>query len=193
MGRRNSIDQRLIIMEGPDGCGKTNIGKALSRYYNIPYFKISTEADNWRNNKFKEALEFDQTWASQFFEQTGISAICDRMYPSEWTYSKVYSRQTNPDVLEHVDEKFARCNCIIIICRRRDYSVVSDDLVKGIDTLELIDYQYGAFIEWTRCSKIEIYVDDFESRSDQLRYLVPKLNEMFYANSTNFAGRKKGA
>jgi len=67
--------QTVIIMEGPDGCGKTEIGKALSKQFGIPYFKVNSEHENWRKGKFKEALEFDQTYITQFLKQTGHSRL----------------------------------------------------------------------------------------------------------------------
>ena len=42
----------LLILEGPDRCGKTEIGQALAKKLNISYFKNSTEHDSFVNETF---------------------------------------------------------------------------------------------------------------------------------------------
>ena len=39
-------NQRVIIFEGPDGCGKSNIAEAVSHLLNIPIFK---NEDEWQH------------------------------------------------------------------------------------------------------------------------------------------------
>ena len=64
------MKQQIYIFDSPDGTGKTEIGKELSRRINIPYFKMTTEHENWRKGTFKEALRFDQTYIVEFLKQT---------------------------------------------------------------------------------------------------------------------------
>src|SRR3954464_5618431 len=92
-------EQWRIIFDSPDGTGKTNIAQALAKELRVPYFRMGSQHDNWRARKFKEALEFDQTYISEFLSQTKHSVIIDRAYPSEWVYSRVYGRETNEEVL----------------------------------------------------------------------------------------------
>ena len=40
-----SSSQQIIIFEGPDGCGKTNISTSLSKDIRVPYFK---NKDEWK-------------------------------------------------------------------------------------------------------------------------------------------------
>ena len=47
--------QRIIIFEGPDGCGKTNIAAELSRRLNIPVFKNDQE---WSHFGTQDAAEY---------------------------------------------------------------------------------------------------------------------------------------
>jgi len=163
--------QEVIILEGPDGCGKTNIGLALAKNTSIPYFKVNSEHENWRNGRFKEALEFDQTYISQFLQQTKHSCIIDRAYPSEWVYSDVFDRESNDHVLFEVDKRFAELGAIIVICRRHDYSSVKDELVESSHLIAL-DETYKAFVAWTECSVVEIFVDDFQ---DDIALQLPKI------------------
>ena len=39
------MTQRLIIFEGPDLCGKTNIAEAVSKQFGIPVYKSGREHD----------------------------------------------------------------------------------------------------------------------------------------------------
>ena len=168
--------QRIIILEGPDGCGKTNIGQELSRRTGIPYFKPTLEREMWKNNTFKTALEYDQPYIAQFLKQVGCSVIMDRAYPSEWVYSQVYKRETNPAVLRQVDHAFACLGTDIIVCWRDDYSKnEKDDLVQG-EKLQLLSDKYHEFMKWTECNKIPINVNHYKNDLDlELKYLLDLL------------------
>ena len=167
------MNQRIIVLEGPDGCGKTEIGKGLAKRIGVPYFKMNTEAQNWRKGKFKEALEFDQTYLVQFLKQTGYSAVIDRAWPSEWVYSRVFKRDTNPNVLFDVDRAFAGLGTRIIIPWREDYSRNRhDDLVPNSKLIELHE-AYFDFMEWTACDTIPINVDFYENNLErELSYIL---------------------
>lgn len=170
--------QRIIILEGPDGCGKTNIGQELSRRTGIPYFKPTLERAMWKNNTFKTALEYDQPYIAQFLEQTGCSVIMDRAYPSEWVYSQVYKRETNPAVLRQVDDAFAKLGAQIIVTWRDDYSKnEKDDLVQG-DKLQLLSDKYFEFIKWSKCDCIPINVNYYKNDLEaELKYLFDILKD----------------
>lgn len=174
---------KIIIMEGPDGCGKTEIGKGLSKVLGIPYFKMTTEVQNWRKGKFKEALEFDQTYLLQFLKQTGHSAIIDRAYPSEWVYSQVYNRETNEDIMQMIDYGFSKLDTHIVIPWREDYSNNRhDDLVTN-DKLQAIHDKYFEFMKWTGCDKIPINVDRYKNDlGRELDYLVPILTGAYHVD-----------
>jgi len=43
--------QQVIIFDGPDGCGKTNIAAALSDALGVPVFKNQFEWDNYEIEK----------------------------------------------------------------------------------------------------------------------------------------------
>ena len=55
-----NLAQNIIIFEGPDGCGKTNIATALSGHLNIPYFKNESEWEFFENDPsyFVNALTY---------------------------------------------------------------------------------------------------------------------------------------
>lgn len=169
------MSQTIVILEGPDGCGKTEISRALSKEIGIPYFKVDSERDNWEHDTFKHALWFDYT-LPQLLRVTKSSFIADRGYPSEWVYSRVFGRATNDLMLEKTDRGFAELGTTIIVPVRRDYSKARyDDLVPN-DKLEALHDTYMQFISWTACNVIKIYVDDF---GNDLKQQIPALLEVW--------------
>lgn len=155
--------QRIYIFDSPDGTGKTEIAKGLSWRIDVPYFKMTTEHENWRKGTFKEALRFDQTYIAEFLRQTRYDAILDRAYPAEWVYSRVFKRDTDELVLHKVDKQFADLGTTIIIPLRQDYSSSRPDEVVPREKLRELHDAYLQFAQWTKCNVIKLYVDDFDN------------------------------
>jgi thymidylate kinase len=154
----------LLALEGPDQCGKTQIAADLSRQLGIPVFKNSGEwfTDLRDPSYFKNLLTYGATFLADFLCQTRASAIMDRNYASEWVYSRHFGRATDERVLRKVDEKFAEAGGKIVICRRKSYNGIRDDLHSYIDSHELkgLDSLYQEFEKWTACEVLTIWVDD---------------------------------
>lgn len=169
-------DRKIIIVDGPDGCGKTNIAQGLSLDLGIPYFKVKTEHENWRKGKFKEALQFDQTYISQFLKQVKVDVIIDRAYPAEWVYSQVFGRETDMECLDRVDAAFADLGAIILIPLRHDYSANRDDELVDKERLPSLHQKYLEFRRWTRCETVTIYVDSYGNElKSEIEAIRPKL------------------
>ena len=181
-------EQRIIIFDSPDGTGKTNMAQALAKRMDIPYFRMPTQHDNWRKNKFKEALEFDQVYMAEFLKQTKTSVIVDRAYPSEWVYSQAYGRETNPDVLERVDSAFARLGTNIIIPLRSDYSKNRKDVVVQKDMLPVLDRLYREFAAWTHCHTVIV---DPDSLGNDVDKEIPFIEKNLCFSRLVLEGRKK--
>lgn len=154
----------LIALEGPDMGGKTQIAAELSHQLGIPVFKNSGEwfTDLRDPSYFKNLLTYGATFLADFLCQTRASAIMDRNYASEWVYSRHFSRETNEEVLRKVDQKFAEAGGKIVICRRKSYNGICDDLHSYIDAhaLEGLDSLYEEFTRWTSCEVLTVWVDD---------------------------------
>ena len=154
----------LLSFEGPDRCGKSEIAAELSRQLEVPVFKNTGEwtTDLKDPSYFKNLLVFGGTFLIDFIYQTKPSAILDRHYPSEWVYSRYFDRETDDEILRKVDEKFAKAGGKIVICRRKSYNGIRDDLHSYIDssTLEGLDSLYEEFAKWTRCEVLTVWVDD---------------------------------
>lgn len=178
------MDQKIIIFDSPDGTGKTSIAKSLSEEMKIPYFRRGSQHDNWNNDNFKKALEFDQTYITDFLTQTKHSVILDRAYPSEWVYSRVFHRETNDEVLEEVDLAFARLQTIIVIPLLNNYDNCNDLIIPN-DKLRQIHNMYNDFVRWTTCNVIIMYSDEYEKNVDlQIPTLMSEIN-IIYRNKRN--------
>lgn len=154
----------LLSFEGPDRCGKSEIAAELSRQLGIPVFKNTGEwiTDLKDPSYFKNLLVFGGTFLIDFICQTRPSAILDRHYPSEWVYSRYFNRETDNDILRKIDEKFAEAGGKIVICRRKSYNGICDDLHSYVDSnaLKGLDALYEEFTRWTKCEVLTVWVDD---------------------------------
>ena len=154
----------VVILDGPDGCGKTNIADALSEILGVPVFKNKGE---WKffskedNGFFKTCLKYSHTHLLEFLQQTGHGTIFDRAYPSEYVYSDVFDRETCHDALRWCDKKCADMGVKIIIPVRTSYSGVIDqfDFVDE-DILKDVHRKYIEFSNWTECECLILNVDD---------------------------------
>lgn len=156
---------KRIFLEGPDGCGKTNISRSLSNLIRAPYFKVSTEFSNWAKGTFEDSIPFD-ILLPQFVEQTKAQFVSDRCYISEIVYSDVFGRRTKLDALWNLDSYWASLGAIVVMPLRREYSVVVDELVKPADMQRIHD-SYLRYTKRTRCDVIQIFVDDFNNKTNE--------------------------
>lgn len=148
------LPQRVIIFDGPDMCGKSNIARELSQRIGVPYFKASSEHETFlhRQSRFIDQLEHADPRVLDFLKQTGHSVIFDRAYPSEWVYSKLLDRPTNMPVLHELDRGYAAIGAKLIVCVRSSYAGITDDIQPKFtqEVLEKQDALYRQFAGgWT--------------------------------------------
>jgi energy-coupling factor transporter ATP-binding protein EcfA2 len=171
------MNQLIVILDGPDGCGKTEIAKELARIFGKTYFKMSAERDNWTKGKFLEELRFGERRQVELFKQLGMSAVIDRGHPSEWVYSQVFGRETDMGFLREVDQEYARMGTTIIVPWREDYSKNRDDDLVPCERLQLIHDTYEEFVCWTNCRVVTInvdyYMNDLSSEVGYLLHFLP--------------------
>jgi hypothetical protein len=158
------MSQQLIIVVGPDMCGKTEIARALACKLGIPYFKASSEHETYlhEQNRFIAQLIHADTRMVDFLKQTRYSVVFDRAWPCEFAYSLVFERETSLDALRFVDDKMADMGAIVIVCRRKSYVGIVDDIdpTTTRERLEKLDAAYVDFMKWTHCKTLSLYVDD---------------------------------
>jgi len=160
------MKQQIIILDGADGCGKSNIASALADHLRVPLFK---NEDEWQyfpeGNKtdyFINAIRYAHPHLLQYFKQTGSSVILDRAYPSEFVYAEIFNRETDLAALRYCDNLCVEMDAKIIIPYRSSYADVTDqfDFVdEGL--LDKVHKLYmTSFLEWTRCEYYLLNVDD---------------------------------
>lgn len=157
--------QTIIIFDGPDGCGKTNISAELSKRIGIPVFKNDQEWSHFGTKNaaeyFRITGEYSYPFALSLLRQTGYSVIFDRAHPSEWAYSRVFGRKRCDDVIASADDMCASLDAKIIIPLRSDYSKVYDEYGVKQHHLESLDALYREYASSvTKCKTLLLNVDD---------------------------------
>lgn len=175
-------EQTIIVVCGPDMTGKTNITLALEKILKIPRFKSSSEHDMYlearvlQNDRFINGLRHADTRMVDFLEQTGHSVIFDRAWPCEYSYAKVFNRETDMDVLRYVDDKMKAMGAKVVICTRLSYRGIVDDIdpTTKEGRLKELDDAYNEFSRWTDCECMFLNVDDEDLQrevSDVLQFM----------------------
>jgi hypothetical protein len=156
--------QQIVVLSGPDMCGKTQIANELSRRTGIPCFKASTEHQSFLNeqNKFLLQLRYADPRALDIITQTGCSIIMDRGWPCEFAYSRFFNRDTDLEQLRRIDDGYAALGALVVFCYRTSYDGLVDDLSSrlGPSALASIDKSYRDFLRWTSCRTKLLNVDD---------------------------------
>lgn len=164
-----------IAFIGPDMTGKSNIAQALSKELGLPVFKNTGE---WKTklsseDYFVNLLRFGGPFLMDFMKQTNVSVIMDRFYPCELVYSKAFGRSTDMNAIEWMDNEFSKVNGKFIICLKKNYHGLVDDIYPDqLPTEKLIelDKLYKDFYRYTKCDAHILYTDD-ENLDSQLFYI----------------------
>lgn len=157
--------QNVIILDGPDCCGKTNIAHAISDTFGIPYFKNSLERDTFGvfdTEYFTKASRYIDTYMSEFLFSTRLSVVFDRNYPSEYVYPMIFGRTSDREMLRKIDDMHCQIGTKIIVPYRSSYEGIVDPVHPQIDSdaLRLLDELYQQFCGWTSCDVLRLNVDD---------------------------------
>lgn len=102
------------IVEGPDRAGKTTYAKELANKYGLEYEHLSHKDD--RRAKFYLQKLNDR------------NKVYDRLFISEYVYSKVLGRETDVDLdtLKALVETAERLGWRIVICLADDYNLTGE-------------------------------------------------------------------
>ena len=159
------MKQKIIIFEGPDKVGKTEIAKEYASRLGLKYFKNGDEGKNFldSNSYYVNLLRYADPYFLSYLKQTETSIVLDRHFPSEWVYSIAFKRKTDMDALTRTDEMLADMGAQIVICYRLSYQGREDDLFPdkiNSSMLENLHNLYITFSEWTKCHVHFLNVDD---------------------------------
>lgn len=142
----------IIIFEGADRSGKSTIANALSTQLNIPYFKVHRDKYWWDP---AVNLNYLDEGITQFIEQTQISVIIDRWVPSDYMYSKLFSRDISYHKIWEIDQRFAKMNTLLVICYKdKDKHIVDIEDADFVNP-SMYDRMLELYKEYTLQSKIK--------------------------------------
>lgn len=150
-------NQRIIIFEGPDDTGKSDIAKALSKLIGVPYFKNKIEDSIFEDGNSDNAI-YSGLYMTQFLVDTGYDIILDRFHASEFVYSEVYNRETDADSIVDMDEDLGNLNTTIVYCYKDNLEDYSDHLVDK-ETIKEIKDKYHLFFQITDCNVLLLQTD----------------------------------
>lgn len=156
--------QVVLLCGGPDCCGKTNILREIERLTGIPYYKARNEHRNFVSSQehFINELRYSDPKMVDFLYQTGVSVLVDRAYMCEFSYAQFFDRATDMRMLRKLDDEYARLGAKILICTRKSFVGIKDDLNPKLDehALQRLSVLYQNFVKWTKCQTYTLYVDD---------------------------------
>jgi hypothetical protein len=121
----------FIILEGPDGGGKSTLAQRLAEY--ITQREPDSAVEIWKKKAPVKLVDpLDEYEVPLYDYQPGANrhVICDRWHLGEWIYPEVFGRATLADTprLRHIEMTLAAKGAVMINTMR--------DLDKMIDTLD---------------------------------------------------------
>ena len=151
----------LIIFEGPDGCGKTNIAEEVGKRLGVGVYKSGKEHDIFHE---PEGQYLSLKWANyemiKLLETTKSSVIFDRFFPSEWVYSQVFNRKSDLDLVTKYDEWWSSLGGIIIWLDKHEMDV-EDELIPSSKYNE-IRTKYFEYMKNTKCRLLYLDTSDHD-------------------------------
>lgn len=171
--------RKIVIFDGADGCGKTNMALELSKLTNIPYFKNVDEHKYFINNNsyFINAITYVDTYFTSYLESAKeASIILDRSWPSEWIYSKVFKRPTNDSILNSLDLRHSKLGTKIIIPFKTELKKIVDKYKIINDNINNLMTMSIEFSKWTKCDCLLLNTND-ENLDKEMEEIINFINK----------------
>jgi len=163
--------QNLIIWEGCDGCGKTNIAAAVSEKLGIPVYKSGLEDQMFYDKDSQYlVLKHGNYEMIKLLDVANSNIMFDRFFPSEWVYSQVFNRQQGLDIVLALDEYWSRLGGKIIWLDKPNIEE-SDELVPKSKYNE-IRQKYKEYMNLTKCDVL--YLDTTDRNLEKQVNLISK-------------------
>lgn len=180
----------VIIFEGFENTGKTEISVALSKALNIPRYKCPTEKGAFNNTYNPEySLIYETRKFIEFLEQGIIkNVILDRDYPSEYAYGPIFRKYTYDDLeidqyITEYDRRLYPHNVTIVFCYKPKYKEYYDEVV-DVSYKGEVENRYREFITKTNNQVIMLDTSD-ENIENQIKYITDKLADRLLLNGLN--------
>lgn len=156
----------IVILEGPNKCGKTTLAKHLIEKHGFAYFKDTRiESRILTNEQKKEVIEHDiEAQANLIMAiSNSINLIIDRFHITEYVYGKLF-RNYESNCINIAENMLINSNVKLVYCHRIDDT---DSLVKLYD-------------ETIKESKLELL--SFDILKDDVKELNKFLNLRYSSN-----------
>lgn len=166
----------VIVLEGPDGAGKTTLAEALCKKYDGHYIHRT-----WRKgmdvfDHHTEALQI----ANQLAHEQLV--VIDRLWPSEAIYGQVYRKESD---YKHnsraMDRVLLRMSALYVLCvpRNPDYvrTIHARKHAQGLEMYDNIDQVTQRYIDWLDGNELADPVGDI---IDQQAHFGGFLNDRGY-------------
>lgn len=136
----------LIIVEGPDGSGKTTLVKKISEKFKFEYYKESLS--------YKERLSPSYDGYKHYFELLEMlrfsnkDYVCDRLHLGDFVNPIIYKDGRDPLTFEQINEiEFSITDEAILIGAIADPNFIRDSLsIRGDDVAEPQNIKYMNFL-----------------------------------------------
>ena len=153
------MEQKLIIFEGPDLCGKTNIAEAVAQQLGVPLYKSGREHDLFHDKDAQYlTLKYGNYEMIKLLDTTQANVIFDRFFPSEWVYSQVYDRTRDLDLVLEYDKYWASLGGKIVWLDKPEMDG-EDELIEKSRYNE-IRQKYEQYMSLTSCEVFKLDTTD---------------------------------
>ena len=156
----------IILFEGTDHCGKTEIATALAkRLPDYQYFKVKQERIHIEKidpEILKQAHLLQLNFFYEFARQVDFNIIMDRFYVSEFVYGNLF-RKIDEEKIWEFDKLFAELGTKIIILQKKDDRLEDELWTK--EQLIAIKAKYQEFAAKTKCQVLVL-----DTNSEDLEY-----------------------
>jgi thymidylate kinase len=148
-----------LIIEGVDGTGKTTIANALAPYLNAHVYKSGREhklfgEKNAQLNVLKWAV-YEQL---KMVELCEIDIIFDRLFPSEWVYSKAFNRESDNNLVLSYDRWWNKLGGKIVFLTKSNNT--KDDEIIDKEKYAEIEALYAKYAEESTCDVLVLDTSD---------------------------------
>lgn len=150
----------LVILEGPDGAGKTTLAQSLAEQYGGLYVHrtYSPTMDIWEHHA--EALQIAQARAHEQL------VIVDRLWPSELIYGRVFRGKGyyGPYNARSMDRVSLRFSAIHVLCIPDDIEYIvkthAEKRAKGLEMFDTVREVAVRYVDWARGSVVRPHDGD---------------------------------
>ena len=175
----------MIIVEGPDGTGKTTLCKKIAEKYSIKYYKESLS--------YQERLSPDYDGYFHYFELVNMiyhskeKMVCDRLHLGEFVNPLIYKDGRRPLTIKEINEiEFSvQDEAILISTTSNDDFIYNSLQNRGDDVAKTENVRYMKFLydHITELSNIKNKIIWDPSEDIDYKKIFKKLDVFFKKNN----------